>query len=169
MSITHHEVEVTPVPLPVSGPLTDTELRANPVPVSGTVNVGNFPATQNVNVTGTVETEIKNDSGNPLPISGSVSVSNFPGAETIQATVTNTSVGTSAVTILAANATRRGIIITNESGTLFVKFGSGASSTSYTYRLVANTTVDLDTRYPGVISAVKVSGTTPVLSTELFV
>jgi len=33
---------------PVSGPLTDTQLRALAVPVSGTVSVGNFPATQAV-------------------------------------------------------------------------------------------------------------------------
>jgi len=41
--------------------------------VDGTVNVSNFPETQNVAVTSTVEVEIKNDSGNPLPVSGTVS------------------------------------------------------------------------------------------------
>lgn len=41
-------------------------------PVSGTVNVGNFPATQNVVVTSSVEVEVKNDSGNPLPVTGSL-------------------------------------------------------------------------------------------------
>lgn len=35
-------------PLPVTGPLTDAQLRATPVPVSGTVAVNNFPATQPV-------------------------------------------------------------------------------------------------------------------------
>lgn len=40
-------------PMPVTGTftssaLTDTQLRASPVPVSGTVSVGNFPATQAV-------------------------------------------------------------------------------------------------------------------------
>lgn len=37
----------------------------NPIPVSGTVNIGTIP-----------EVEIKNDTGNPVSISGSVSVSN---------------------------------------------------------------------------------------------
>lgn len=45
--------------------LTDAELRASPVPVNGTVNVGNFPASQ--------------------PVSGTVSVSNFPATQPISA------------------------------------------------------------------------------------
>lgn len=48
--------------VPVSGPLTDTQIRATPLPVSGTVSVGNFPAS----------TEIANDVGNPVPVSGTV-------------------------------------------------------------------------------------------------
>jgi hypothetical protein len=34
----------------VTGPLTDTQIRATPLPVSGTVSVGNFPATQPVSL-----------------------------------------------------------------------------------------------------------------------
>lgn len=52
------DAELRASAVPVSGPLTDAQLRATAVPVSGTVSVGNFPATQ--------------------PVSGSVSVSNFP-------------------------------------------------------------------------------------------
>lgn len=40
----------------------------NPVPITGTVNVGNFPAS----------VEVSNDAGNPLPVSGTVAISNFP-------------------------------------------------------------------------------------------
>lgn len=40
--------EMRAAPLPVSGPLTDTEIRATALPVSGTVSVGNFPGTQAV-------------------------------------------------------------------------------------------------------------------------
>ena len=44
---------------PVSGPLTDTQLRATPVPISGTVSVsGNV--------------EVVNDVGNPIPVNGTV-------------------------------------------------------------------------------------------------
>ena len=46
----------------------------SPWVISGTVNVGNFPATQNVAVTSIVEVEVKNDTGNPLPVSGTVTV-----------------------------------------------------------------------------------------------
>lgn len=54
--------------VPVSGPLTDTELRASAVPVSGTVTANvTFPATQ--------------------PVSGSVSVSNFPATQPVSGTV----------------------------------------------------------------------------------
>lgn len=81
-----------PATQPVSGPITDAQLRATPVPVSGTfypatqpvsgtVGVNNFPATQPVSgtvavsnlpatqpISGTVE--ITNDVGNPIPVSG---------------------------------------------------------------------------------------------------
>lgn len=46
----------------LSQPLTDTQLRATAVPVSGSVSVSNFPSS----------TEISNDSGNPIPVSGTV-------------------------------------------------------------------------------------------------
>lgn len=60
--------------VPVSGPLTDAQLRASAVPVAlqaadlaalETISVANFPATQPVS--GTVE--ITNDVGNPIPVS----------------------------------------------------------------------------------------------------
>ncbi len=68
-------------PLPVSGtvtantglaqPLTDAQLRATPVPVSGTL--ATTPSgTQDVNIVSSVELEIKNDAGNPVPVSGTV-------------------------------------------------------------------------------------------------
>ena len=38
----------------------------NPIPVNGTVSVGNFPSS----------TEISNDAGNPIPVSGTVAISN---------------------------------------------------------------------------------------------
>lgn len=44
-------------------------------PVSGSVAVNNFPATQNVAVVSSVELEVKNDSGSPLAVTGAVSAS----------------------------------------------------------------------------------------------
>ena len=40
--------------------------------VDGTINIGNFPDTQNVAIVSSVELEIKNDSGNPVPVNGTV-------------------------------------------------------------------------------------------------
>ena len=103
----------------VTGPLTDAQLRATPVPVSGavtvsdgsgpltvdgTVSVGNFPATQPVSGTVAVssipDVEIKNDVGNAIPtavqnfpatqaVSGTVAVSNFPASTEIANDVGN--------------------------------------------------------------------------------
>lgn len=60
-------------PITVTGPITDTELRASPVPISGTVGLDapSLAALENINVTVTssAEVEIKNDVGNPVPIS----------------------------------------------------------------------------------------------------
>jgi hypothetical protein len=50
-------------------------------PISGSVSVSNFPATQNVAVTSIVEVEVKNDSGNAIPISGTVAISSLPEVE----------------------------------------------------------------------------------------
>lgn len=58
-----HVVVDTAPTTAVTGPLTDTQLRATPVPISGTVAVSNLPATQ--------------------PVSGAVGVSNMiPAVET---------------------------------------------------------------------------------------
>ena len=125
-------------------------------PVSGTVSVGNFPAVQSVD-----------DNGGSLTIDGTVSVNNFPGASTGTATVTSVSVGAgAAVSLSASNAAKTKVVLYNETGTLFVKLGATASSTSYTYRLTANTTAEINGYY-GLITAIKASGTTPVLVTEL--
>lgn len=81
--------------VPVSGPLTDAQLRATPVPVSGTMAVSNFPTTQPVNGTVTA-----NQGGAPWSVSQSgawtftanqgtspwvTSVSNFPTTQAVSA------------------------------------------------------------------------------------
>ena len=149
-------------------------------PVSGTVAVSNFPATQPVSGTVTVanpgltDTQLRATAvlvsgpltdaqlrATPVPVSGS-----FTGTSASSATVTNLSIGTSVTTVLAANASRIRAIIHNESGTLYVKYGTGASSTSYTFRLTAQAVLE-STQYTGIITAIKASGTSPVLVTEL--
>lgn len=133
--------------------------------VTGSVDVNNFPATQPVSGTvavsnpGLTDTQLR---ATPVPVSGTVSV----GAPSTLATVTNVSVGTSVVTLSASNAAKKRVHVYNETGTLFVKLGSAASASSYTFRLTANTAIEIED-YAGLITAIKVSGTTPVLVTEV--
>lgn len=145
MPITHQEVEVTPNPLPVSGPLTDTELRATPVPVSGTVTATGPLTNAELRAT-------------PVPVS--------IGAAASVATVTSVSVSPTVATLSTSNSAKTKVIIHNEGGTLFVKLGSSASSSSYSYRLVANTTLEV-TGYTGIITATKATGTSSALVTEV--
>lgn len=149
-------------------------------PVSGSVAVSNFPATQPVSGTVTVANPGLTDSqlratavpvsgpltdaqlrATPVPVSG-----NFSSPTASTATVTNVAVSASVATLSVANPSRIKAIIHNESGTLFVKYGTGASATSYTYRLIANTTLE-STQYTGVITAIKASGASSALVTEL--
>lgn len=87
------EISNFPATQEVTGPLTDTELRATPVPVSGTVAVSNFPATQpvsgSVTVSGTVtasgpltDTELR---ATPVPVSGTVTANAGSGTFAISA------------------------------------------------------------------------------------
>lgn len=132
-----------PASQPVTGPLTDAELRATAVPVSGPLTDAQLRAT-------------------PVPVSGTVSTSP---ASSSTATVTSVSVSPTVATLAAANASRLRLIVHNEGGTLFVKLGTGASSSSYSYRLTANTTLEL-TQYTGAVTATKGSGTSNALVTE---
>ncbi len=128
------------------------------VTVNGAVNatVTNFPAVQQVG-----------DNGGSLTIDGSVSVSNLPVTSVGASTVTLQSVTpTVAVTLATSNPARLKLIVFNETGTLMVKLGSNASATSYTFKLIANETKEIEGYY-GEVSGRKVSGTTNVAVTEL--
>lgn len=147
--------------------------------VSGTVTAnagtGPFPVSDNggsLTIDGTVTANAGtgpfpvSDNGGTLTVDGTVSVDNLPGASTATATVTSVAVGVTSTTLSVSNANKTKVIIFNESGTLFVKYGATASSTSYTTRLTANTYHEV-IGYHGVIDAIKASGTTNVLVTEL--
>ena len=70
------------------------------------------------------------------------------------ATLTNVCSSTSDTSLLAANSNRLGVIIYNDStATLYLKFGTGASSTSFTYYIATKTTWEMETqRYTGAIN-----------------
>lgn len=88
------------------------------------------------------------------------------GSNTTLATVSSVSVSTTVATLSASNAAKTSVIVFNEAGTLFVKLGAGATSASYTYRLTANTALEIN-GYAGIVTGIKQSGITAALVTEV--
>ena len=146
-------VDGSGVTQPVSGPLTDTQLRATPVPVSGTV-----AATQS----GTWTVQPGNTANTTAWLtqkekSSTATLANIPGA-------------TSSTTLQASNSARKGWSVHNDSSAiLYVKFGSTASSTSYTVKLIADAYYELPTTsvYTGIITGIWASATGSARVTEL--
>ncbi len=118
--------------------LTDTELRANPVTINGTVTASG-PLT---------DTQLR---ATPVPISGTVSTTALVATTSniTQVLLTN---NTNA-TLLAINSARIKAIIFVPSQTLQIKLGATASTTSFTYKVTsANSTIEI-TGYTGRIDA----------------
>lgn len=90
----------------------------------------------------------------------------FTPSVTTTATVTSVSVSTTVATLSASNAAKTKVIVYNETGTLYVKLGSGATSADYSYRLTANSTLEID-GYAGIVTGIKQSGTTNAQVTEV--
>ncbi len=114
----------------VSNPgLTDTQLRATPVPIIGTVTATGLLTDSQLRAT-------------PVPISGTVTTSSVTSNSATVAQVVLT--GSTNTTLLAANANRKRAVIFAPKATLYLKFGTTASSTSFTYALTAaNTTLEI--------------------------
>lgn len=76
---------------------------------------------------------------------------------------------TSSTTLLAANAARRGFVVVNDStATLYAKFGSTASTTSYTYKLLAGDSFEsMITPYSGIITGIWAAANGQAMVTEL--
>lgn len=167
MPISHSEVEVASQPIGVSGPLTDAELRATPVPVSGTVTA-TPTGTQDVNVTSTVgltDTQLR---ATAVPVLGPltdaelratpVPVSTTPSVSTVSTVSVITLPASTNTTLLVANTNRRAAIITVAKASTYIKFGSTASDSSYTYKTAtANTVIETEI-WTGVIDAFGPSG-----------
>lgn len=165
----------------VTGPLTDTQLRATAVPISaaalplptGAATLAKQPA---LGVAGTASTDvitiqgiaamtpIKTDgSGVTQPVSGSISL-----ASATSATCTNVSVLNSNTTLMASNASRKMASIYNDGGgPIYVKLGATASATSFTLILNDQDYYELPLPiYTGIIDAISASGTRTARVTE---
>lgn len=143
---------------PVSGPLTDAELRATPVPVSGTVTA---------TPSGTQDTNIIQVGGAAIAIGQADMVASMPvviAADQSPILVTNTpsisevgshsNVASSAtnVTLLATNASRKGATVFNDSTqVLYLKLAASASTTSYTVQLASLGYYEVPFQYTGII------------------
>ncbi len=136
--------------------LTDTQLRATPLPISGTITA-TPTGTQDVNLVSTIPVPVTGPLTDtqlraiPVPISGTVSTTALVATTSniTQVVLTN---NTNA-TLLAINSARIKAIIFAPSQTLQIKLGATASTTSFTYKVTsANTTIEI-TGYTGRIDA----------------
>lgn len=141
---------------------------------NGNVAVSNFPATQDVSATNLDIRDLNSASDSVTAIgpltdtqlrATPVPVTFSSGAVT--PTVTRVAVSTSVATLAAANSSRQRLIIHNETGTLFVKLGTGATDTDYTYRLVAQTTLEIPFAQSAAVTAIKASGSSFAQVTSL--
>jgi hypothetical protein len=170
------DVELRATPVPVSGPLTDAQLRAVPVPVSGTVTV-------NVGLT---DAQLR---ATPVPVSGTVAATQS-GTWTVQpgntpntspwltesikvASANNTGScpsGAANTTALVSNASRRGAYMAASSANtddIYVKLG--ATATSSNFRLAPGQSFNILTGsiYTGIIDFFPASGTQALCVAEL--
>lgn len=133
----------------VAGLLTDAELRAAPVPISGTVTVTDGAGALNVIV----------DSGT---VTANAGTGTFTVLALRAATPAVTSVADSAgnVTCLASNANRLGATIYNDSAAdLFIKLGATASATSFTVKVFQDGFFTVPFGYTGIIDCIWSSDT----------
>jgi hypothetical protein len=88
-------------------------------------------------------------------------------ANATTATLANVSASASSVTLQASNTSRKALVVVNDSTVLlYVKYGSTASTTSYSYRLEAGETLREDL-YTGIVTGIWASATGAARMTEL--
>jgi hypothetical protein len=163
--------------------------------IDGTVSVDNFPVTQSVKidqsitlpvsvsnfpaiqtVTGTVTAQINQvvsvsnggpigSVSDPVYVSGSFAVNFDPSTS---ATVTSVSSSATAVTLQAANGSRRALTIYNLSTkNLFVKLGTAATTTVFSAKLSSNGYYEVPGNYTGIVTGIWDSANGAALVTEI--
>lgn len=102
---------------------------------------------------------------NPIFVTGDIEVGDAVAAT---ATLSNVSSSASNVTLLAANAARKGATIFNDSSAiLYVKFGTTASTSSYTVQMAAGGYFEVPFGYTGRIDGIWASANGNARVTEL--
>lgn len=158
----------TAQPVTDNGGTLSVDDGAGSLTVDGTVAVSNFPATQPVSIASSVAVT---DNGGSLTVDGSVSLTGTSLVTSRAGTATLSNVASSAtsVTLLAANASRQGAIILNDSTQLlYVAFAATASTTSHTYQVPAGGVLELTTPvYTGALSGIWAAANGSARVTEL--
>ncbi len=129
---------------------------ADAAPVDATAGLKvNLGADNDVTVTGTVavqdggDTISVDDGGSSLTVDGT-----FTFSKAAVATITTQADAATSATLKASNANRLGIVIVNDSTViLYVKYGTTASATDWTYRLQAGESLR-DELYTGRIDGI---------------
>lgn len=121
MSVFTDQAVISNTPLPVdgSGVIQPVSAASLPLPANAATETGGHLASIDSKLT------------NPLPVT-SVPVTSS------SATIAQTTSNGSNQTLLAANVNRKKAILFFNSGIWFVKFGAGASSTSFTYNVTSS-------------------------------
>lgn len=141
-----------------TGGLTDTQLRATAVPVSGTVTA---------TTGGLTDTQLR---ATAVPVSGTVTASgpltdtqlratppSVKQSTAATATLATVAASATSVTLQASNSSRRGLFIVNDSATatLYVAFAASATTSAYTVKLSAGSYYEVpEPLYTGVVSGI---------------
>lgn len=110
-----------------------------------------------------LQVSLANNGANATPVTIAAAVAST-------ATLANVAGSASSVTLIASNASRLGVVIFNDSSAiLYVKFGSAASATSFTYKVNPYVTLELNQirQYSGIITGIWASATGDARTTEL--
>ncbi len=157
---------------PISGTITANigtsgSLALDATLTGGTQTTGITDGTNTATVTAASTAAVATDKAVVVAISPNNSVVVVP---TTAATSTLTAVGssTSSVTLLSSNTSRKGAAIYNDSTSIvYVKFGTTASSTSFTVILTSNSYYEVPFNYTGRIDGIWVSVNGNARMTEL--
>lgn len=190
--LTDAELRASPVVVDL-GANNDVTIASLPLPTGAATAALQLPNSHDVTIDNAAGGSAVNiqDGGNSItvdgtfwqatqPVSGTVTVTDGSGSLTVDgsvtanpsrpatATLSNVSGSASSVTLLASNANRLGGMIWNDSSAiLYVKFGTTASTTSCTVKMIADAYFEIPFWYTGRIDGIWASATGNARITEL--
>jgi len=147
--------------VPVTGTLTAVTAITNALPTGANV-IGALTANQSVNQAQVAGTTTATNAGSTS--AGTQRIIQATGAT---GTLSNVAASATSVTVLAANTARLKAVFYNDSTVnLYLKFGTTASATSFSYLLNAGMTLE-ETHYNGIITGIWASATGNARVTEV--